>query len=83
VIKEQYFVGCILVFSGANNPLARAIINFWHVGIKLSNLVGIVLSFMHVLVVCIFLCCFQPDNIESFSSFISLKYLCCKVFHPI
>jgi hypothetical protein len=45
VIKEQYFASYVLVFSGANSVLARAIITFWCVGIKMSNLVGIVFEF--------------------------------------
>jgi hypothetical protein len=36
------------MFSGAISPLAKAIIKFWCAGIKLSDLVGIVIDFfMH------------------------------------
>jgi hypothetical protein len=45
-IRNNTLLVFVLVFSGAINLLARARIKFWCVGIKLLDLVGIVIDFL-------------------------------------
>jgi hypothetical protein len=81
--KEQYSTGFVLVFSGAISPLARAIIKFWCAGMKLSNLVGIVINFLCI-VSCfsLLLWCFSLEIASLSFSFLFIKILMLQGFHP-
>jgi hypothetical protein len=82
-IKNNTLPVFVLVFSGAINPLTRARIKFWCVGIKLSDLVGIVIDFLCIVRSSrILLWCFILVIMPLSLYFHSLKNQHCGVFRP-
>jgi hypothetical protein len=72
-IRNNTLLIFVLVFSGAINPLAREIMKFWFAGIKLSDLVGIVIVFYDLLGSSLLWGCFSLVITPLSLSFHSLK----------